>query len=227
MKKILFLAIMFVGFGLGKAQNVQMHYDFGKDRKLITTTVEMFRPDQFGSTFFFIDFDYGGDSRNVDGVSLAYMEIARGLKFWDNPFELHVEYNGGMFRSNGFAGEINNAYLLGGHYTWNNSDFSRVFTLQAMYKYIQDRNDASFQITGVWAMHFFNQKMTFSGFADLWMEKLPQYEMDNKFVFLTEPQLWYNATKNFSIGTEIEMSSNFSGEKDFMINPTIGAKWTF
>ncbi len=227
MKKILFLAIMFVGFGLGKAQNVQMHYDFGKDRKLITTTVEMFRPDQFGSTFFFIDFDYGGDSRNVDGVSLAYMEIARGLKFWDNPFELHVEYNGGMFRTNSFSSEINNAYLLGGHYTWNNSDFSRVFTLQAMYKYIQDRNDASFQITGVWAIHFFNQKMTFSGFADLWMEKLPQYQMDNKFVFLTEPQLWYNATKNFSIGTEIEMSSNFSGEKDFMINPTIGAKWTF
>jgi hypothetical protein len=219
--------MMLLGGCLAEAQNIQMHYDFGKDRKLVTTTVEMFKPDKYGSTFFFVDFDYGGDSRNVDGVSLAYWEIARGLKCWDNPFEIHVEYNGGMFRNNGFSGEINNAYLLGGHYTWNNADFSRVFTLQAMYKYIQDRNDASFQITGVWSIHFLNRKITFNGFADLWMEKLQQYGDDNKLVFLAEPQLWYNATKNLSIGTEIEMSSNFSGEKDFVVNPTIAAKWTF
>ncbi len=227
MKKLLLFSFMILVFRLGNAQNIQMHYDFGKDRKLITTTVEMFKPDQYGSTFFFIDFDYGGDSRNVDGVSLAYWEIARGLKFWDNPFEIHVEYNGGMFRSNGFSGEINNAYLLGGHYTWNNDDFSRLITLQAMYKYIQGRNDASFQITGVWTLYFFDRKVTFNGFADLWMEKLAQYNDENKLVFIAEPQLWYNATKNLSFGTEIELSNNFSGEKDFVVNPTIAAKWTF
>lgn len=227
MKKI---ASLFLLLGMGlclSAQNVQLHYDFGKNRKLLTTTVEMFRPDNYGSTFFFVDFDYGGDTRDVNGVSLAYWEIARGLKFWNNPFEIHVEYNGGMFRNSGFAGEINNAYLLGGHYSWNNSDFTRVFTLQAMYKYIQDRNDATFQLTGVWAFHFFDRKLTFNGFADLWMEKLFQYGFENKLVFLTEPQLWYNASKNLSIGTEVELSSNFSGERGFMVNPTLAAKWTF
>ena len=39
-----------------EAQNIQIHYDIG--REAVTSTVEMFRPDGGGSTFFFIDFDY-------------------------------------------------------------------------------------------------------------------------------------------------------------------------
>ena len=100
---------------------------------LLTSTVEMFKPDQYGSTFFFIDMDYGAN--NVEGVALAYWEIARGLKFWDSPFEIHVEYNGGFGQyAPGGAYQINDAWLFGGNYTWNNADFTRVFTLQAMYK---------------------------------------------------------------------------------------------
>jgi hypothetical protein len=68
------------------AQNLQVHYDLGKDRKFVTTTLEMFKPDKWGSTFFFVDFDY--NSNDVEGVSLAYMEIARAIKFWDSPFAL-------------------------------------------------------------------------------------------------------------------------------------------
>ena len=51
------------------AQNIQLHYDFG--RNAATTTVEMFRPDGGGSTFFFVDMDY---SPKVVG---AYWEISR------------------------------------------------------------------------------------------------------------------------------------------------------
>jgi hypothetical protein len=40
------------------AQNVQLHYDMGEGRNFITSTVEMFKPDKHGSTFFFIDMDY-------------------------------------------------------------------------------------------------------------------------------------------------------------------------
>ena len=47
------------------AQNIQLHYDFGSalyhsldTRPKVTTTVEMFRPDRWGSTYFFIDMDY-------------------------------------------------------------------------------------------------------------------------------------------------------------------------
>ena len=53
---ILFAAVLALG---AYAQNVQTHYDMGKDRGYLTTTVEMFKPDKMGSTFFFVDMDYG------------------------------------------------------------------------------------------------------------------------------------------------------------------------
>lgn len=56
------------------AQNIQLHYDFG--RNMATTTVEMFKPDGGGSIYFFVDMDY---SPKVIG---AYWEIVRELCFW-------------------------------------------------------------------------------------------------------------------------------------------------
>ena len=77
MKKLYFsLSVLLVALGL-QAQNLQLHYDFGKDRKYVTSTVEMFKPDKWGSTFFFIDMNYDAD--NGKTISLAYWEIARGI----------------------------------------------------------------------------------------------------------------------------------------------------
>lgn len=225
MKRILLLFLLLIPCFWLNAQNLQLHYDMGKDRKYLTSTVEMIKPDKWGSNFFFIDMDYGYPG--VKGVSMGYWEIARGLKFWKNPFEIHLEYNGGFgqFRDtihNG-AYQINDAWLFGGNYTWNNADFSRVFTLQAMYKNIRDRDDMSFQVTGVWTIKLFKNKVTFKGFADFWKDKSSYRD----YVFLSEPQFWYNFTSNFSLGSEIELSSNFGGHHGFMINPTAGGKWTF
>ena len=50
MKKILIILIAVAFAGSVSAQNIQTHYDLGKDRKYLTTTVEMFRPDKMGST---------------------------------------------------------------------------------------------------------------------------------------------------------------------------------
>ena len=56
-KPIIAAAIAALAFSFAaKAQtNVQTFYDFGKDRKYVTTTFEMFKGDKFGDTFFFID----------------------------------------------------------------------------------------------------------------------------------------------------------------------------
>jgi hypothetical protein len=169
----------------------------GEDREYITTTFEMFKPDQWGSTFIFVDFDYNvGD---VEGVSLAYMEIARALKFWDSPFAAQIEYNGGFGQwAPGMAFQVNDAWLTGGQYTWNNADFSKI------------------QLAG--------GKVTFSGFADFWKEEKPSLGTD--FVFLAEPQIWYNATEKFSFGSEIELSNNFIDE-GFGVCPTVAVKWNF
>ena len=56
-----------------KAQNLQVQYDF--ERGCVTSTVEMFRPDAGGSTYFFVDMDC------APKMIGAYWEIARELCF--------------------------------------------------------------------------------------------------------------------------------------------------
>jgi hypothetical protein len=228
MKKILLFFTLIAFVASVNAQNIQTHYDFGKDRKYVTTTVEMFKPDKLGNTFFFIDFDYGvGD---VEGVSLAYFEIARCMKLGKSPFSWHGEYNGGFGQwkagNAGGAYTINNAWLTGADYSWNAADFSKGFSLKALYKNMANTIDDkpnSFQFTGVWYLNFLKGKMSFTGFADFWKEKTAFGD----FVFLSEPQIWFNATPHFSFGSEVELSNNFGGMDGFHVNPTLAVKWIF
>lgn len=213
------------------AQNVQLHYDFG--RNAATTTVEMFRPDSGGSTFFFVDMDYSPK------VSSAYWEIAREFNFWQqskvNWLSVHVEYNGGL---NTVAGSFNNAILGGLTYSGHSKDWSKTWSITASYKVIPgtialngEKQPHNFQITGVWNLDFFDHWLSFNGFADFWREARPW--QGTKFIFITEPQLWVNLNKiegwekiNLSVGTEIEMSCNFV-QKGFKVMPTAALKWTF
>lgn len=217
---------------LAKAQNLQMHYDFGVDRKMVTTTAEVFKRDSFGSTFMFIDFDYGGKVADVEGISRAYMEVSRELKFWKPPIAIHAEFDGGFFRNSKTSLPINNSFLLGCSYSLANKNFSRVFSAQFLYKYIKDVNDFSYQLTIVWGLHFYNRKLSLTGFVDFWRQDVNVFDVNGnvtkkKFVFVSEPQIWYNFHSRFSIGGEVEVSSNFSGHKGFMANPTLALKWVF
>lgn len=213
-----------------KAQNVQLFYDTG--RECMTSTFEMFRPDGGGSTYFFVDFDY---SPEVIG---GYMEFAREFNFWQNSkvnwLSVHVEYNGGLSNKMSF----NNAFLGGLTYSGHSADFTKTWSLSAMYKVIPGTVDAmgkkqihNFQITGVWGIQFAKGWCTFSGFADFWREHRPW--QGTEFIFITEPQFWVNMNKikgwdnvNLSIGGELELSANFV-DKGFHAMPAVGAKWTF
>lgn len=228
MKRVLLLSSLAIATFAANSQNLQTHYDFGKDRGYVTTTVEMFKPDKLGNTFFFIDFDYGVGE--VEGVSLSYFEIARCMKLGQSPFSWHGEYNGGFGQwkagNAGGAYTINNAWLTGVDYSWNAEDFSRGFSLKALYKNIANTVDDkphNFQLTGVWYVNFAKGKMSFTGFADFWKEK----NAHGDFVFLSEPQLWYNACSHFAFGGEVELSNNFGGMDGFHVMPTLGVKWTF
>ena len=189
MKKLILFVFFCCTFAMSAmAQlNLQLHYDLGRalynsldGRPWVTTTVEMFKADKWGSTYFFVDMDY-----TDKGVDCAYWEIGRDLKFWKAPFAAHVEYNGGL-------NYINNAFLGGVSYSWNNADFSRVFGLQVLYKYIQkNEKPHNFQLTGTWTLHFDEGKYTFSGFMDFWREKHNGHD----FIFMSEPQFLVNLNK--------------------------------
>lgn len=235
MKKYLFLGLMLFVSLVGYSQNIQLHYDFGNalydkemsGRPKLTSTVEMFKPDKWGSTFFFVDMDY-----TSKGIASAYWEIARELQFWTPPFSVHVEYNGGT--SNLFS--FKNCYLGGATYSYNNADFSKGFTITPMFKYIQKiDNPCSFQLTGTWYVHFAAGKGTFSGFADFWREKDKITNPHGDYIFLSEPQIWLNLNKfkkinpkfNLSIGSEVELSNNFGTRDGFYVVPTLAMKWSF
>ena len=245
MKKFLLL-ILLVGTLSAKAQNVQLHYDFGRHaykslnssdksmaRPALTSTVEMFRPDKCGSTFFFVDMNYN------QGVQGAYWEIARELNFWQNSkvnwLSAHIEYNGGLDR---LAGSYNDAFLFGVTYSGHSKDFSKTWSITASYKHIPrtigldgKKDEANFQITGVWGITFLKGYLNFTGFVDFWRECRPW--QGTSYIFLTEPQLWFNVNAikgcekiNLSVGTEVELSNNFVA-KGFFAIPTLAVKWTF
>jgi len=238
MKKFFCLALMAVAAMSVHAQNVQLHYDFGRNiysseedgRQKVTLTLEQFKADKWGSWFYFVDLDF-----NRKETMAAYAEISRELNIGTQGFAAHVEYNGGL-SSSPFVGSYQQAALLGGAWNGHSADFSKTYSVQLMYKrYFKDAHDNcaynSFQLTGVWGLNFANDKFRFSGFIDFWRgEKANGH---GQLVILSEPQLWYNVTKHFSVGTEIEFSNNFvfnsdpTSDKSFFINPTLGVKWNF
>lgn len=222
--------------------NLQVFYDFANDRQSCTTTIEGFYMDPWGDTFFFIDYDFSTAKMRKDlnsyGPRGSYMEIARGINFWQNTalgaLSAHVEYNGGV----GFGAKN---WLFGANYGLHSADFKNIFTFELMYKTF-DKNKASsdcpLQFTFVWGMQdiFGVKGLRFSGFADVWGENVVNWQEDlsknAKFVFLSEPQIWYNLGQHFgvdnlNVGGEVEFSANFAGYAGFKVRPCLGAKWVF
>ena len=234
MKKLITISLVLFIAAAMQAQNVQLHYDFGKDRKYLTSTVEMFKPDKWGSTFFFIDMNYDGG--NGQTMSLAYWEIARAFTIAKGPFAAHIEYDGGLGQYSIGGGNyggysINSSYLLGLEYNIHSADFSKIASFSAMYKYIQDNLNLAYQLTAVWDLTFCKKKINLRGFADFWRQDntFPDGEgtVDTKYIFLTEPQFWYNLNEHLALGGEVEIASNFAGVQGFKVCPTLGAKWQF
>ena len=239
MKKILLSALLFIACLPMFAQlNVQMHYDLGNaiygnelsNRPHLTTTVENFKADKWGNTFFFVDLDFGDNT-----MKSVYAEFSREFNLGKSPFAAHIEYNGGL---SGF-GSYNDAYLAGGAWNWANKDFSKTFSFQLLYKYLANQpssNKHSWQVTTVWGIHFAKGLCSFSGFADLWHDN----SVTGNLIFCSEPQFWFNLNAlesvsddfKLSLGAEVELTKNMVWPTDglndnFYAIPTLAAKWTF
>lgn len=239
-----YFTLLFVVAMAAAAQNVQLHYDLGHNlyndldgRPNVTTTIEMFKPDDWGSTFLFTDIDYF-----PDGAAGAYWEIAREFNLTKSKrWAAHIEYNGGVtsLKHGAIASRFQHALLVGAAWNWASADYSKTFSLQAMYKqYFRGMGRGAFpgfQLTAVWADTFAGGKCTFSGFLDVWRDK----DVNGKLIVLSEPQFWLNLNGfkglekvKLSLGAELELSNNFVFNKEgrnnrFYAIPTVGAKWTF
>ena len=229
LRKLLLLSLSLVALTSLNAQNLQLHFDprnalYGNDvaaKNYLTATFEMFKPDAWGSTFMFVDFDFNGDKRNI---GLVYAEIARAFKIKDFALMPHLEYNGGL--GTGFS--IPSSYLAGAEYPFQLGNFFMgtyvAYKLNAFTKLSHD-----VQWTLTWNSAFPNSKVSLGGFLDLWSENKDRVngEGGKKLIMLSEPQLWYNFTSNFALGTEVELSYNFAGADKFYAIPTLATKWNF
>ena len=237
MKKLLVIAaavLASVQFAAAQT-NLQTFYDLG--RGYATTTVEMFKGDKWGNTFFFIDHYYptSADRNNParSAINGSYYEIERALNFWSDSalkdLSLHLEYDGSTWG--------NGVFCAGANYFFHSQDYKNTLNLYLMYEKMNGfgTTDLPLKFTAVCGLQdlFGLQGLRFSGFLDAWGNNTVYLDGSKTgFSILTEPQLWYNVgqffgCENLHIGGEVELSYNFAGNKGFMCNPCIGTKWVF
>lgn len=233
-KIFLSLAILSVAVVI-EAQNLQLHFDprhsfYGDEVapvNYLTATFEMFKPDRWGNTFMFVDFDFSFDKKNP---GLVYAEIAREFKIGDFPLFPHIEYNGGLglVKGTGIGFSIPAAYLGGLGYPFQLGNFHmNTYVAYKLNSFQEVSHDAQWTFT--WNSLLADSKLSLSGFFDLWSENKDRtgVESGKRLVLLSEPQIWYNVTPNFSVGSEVEISYNFVRLENFYAIPTLATKWTF
>ncbi len=220
-KRLLLILSVICSWQVLFAQNFQFHYDFGQGRQYVTTTLEMFKPDKYGATFWFVDMDYNYEHpARHRSISLAYLELARYVSIPGlHGISATVQYNDGTV-SGAPLGPI---WLAGGSYPIRighitlNTDF--------LYRDALNSSAPDAQLTIVWTEHILQDKLTFMGFFDLWTADA--HGNGKELVLLTEPQLWYHLTSHLRVGGELEISRNFLPSDSFEFMPTLGIKWQF
>lgn len=218
-KRLLPASVLFLLFPfLVNSQNFQLHYDLDKERGFFTSTLEMFKPDTFGSTFFFVDMDY--DMEGNKTASLSYFEIARyiTLPIWNRKLDATIQFN------DGFAvwGPLGQAWLAGFSYPIKLGNF--VVKTDLLYRSAQGSKSPDAQLTVAWYHLLWKERLCFTGFFDVWSQGT---KGNKEMVVLGEPQLWLRTWQNLSLGTELELSYNFLPGDEIQLFPTLGLKWDF
>lgn len=225
MKKIWLLCIFLIS-GAVHAQNLQLHYDFRQsdnpvlDRGYPTATLEMFQPDDFGATFWFVDMDFDTPD---NGMNLAYWELARYFSLGEETgLSLTLQFNDGVTTT----GSLPRAWLAGISYLFNIGDWS--LPVDLLYRHAQGSQGADFQLTMVWDKTIWDDRIQLVGYIDLWtQDPLVRKNREKEVAVQAEPQIWYRLPAGLSIGGEIEISRYFLPVEHWQAYPTLGVKWQF
>jgi hypothetical protein len=237
MRKILPLLLLFTPLFI-EAQNLQLHYDLGKERKFYTATLEMFRPDSLGSTYWFVDLDFNFPG-NPRSMSATYWEISRDFYIpWlkSNPslksLGFHLEYNDGFtaFKDSSemmLAASYNSVFLTGFSYPVKIGKVR--ITTQALFRMPRGMDGfPDFQLTLVWFQPVFRNRILITGFIDFWTQDKYAEPQKKEVVIQTEPQFWFLFRPKLAVGSELEISKNFpAGPQRWRINPTVAFRWEF
>lgn len=206
---------------------------------MMTATIEQQSLDRFGDTFYFVDMSW-----RDQGAVNANWKFMRNLRFWRPPFALHLRYDGGLrFRDYAPSTErtkpafsLNDAFMLGGSYTYLSPTRRTMLQLIPLYKYIKGAEQPhNFELCGVWRFASASGLFTATGFFSWWRQELKAPGWGSTtFKFMSQPQLWCNLNRirgvapdfNLSVGTELRVSKNVDAPQ-WIVAPTLGLKWSF
>jgi len=216
--------------------NIQLLYDCGVTP---LTTVEMYKGDAWGDTYFFIDHYYHTNRLNgqINIGMDSYLEFERGLNFWHETIlrdlNLHLGYG---FSSAGTMGYGHGMACIGAKYSFHNDSFSRTAGIALMYDHYigYGSADIPLKLTGTWNVEnlFSIRGLICSGFIDVWVNNT-EYVTDqmgigyDHFSIHTQPQLWIRITPNLCLGGEAVVAYNHFGTHGFSCHPNVGLKWAF
>ena len=218
--------------------NIQLLYDCVETP---ITTIETYKGDRWGDTYFFIDhyyFTHQSDGQRSWTDVESYYEFERGLNFWKNTrlrdLFLHLEFD---FNS---IGNGSGMTCIGARYAFHNADFSRTASVALMYDHFIGNGsaDVPLKFTGTWNVgHLFGLGgLTFNGFFDVWGNNT-EYLTDQMeigyahFSVVSQPQLWMNMSDigvpNLNLGGEVVLGYNHRGTHGLSCQPCVGLKWVF
>lgn len=248
--KFMLAACALLAGASAEAQNIQLHYDFGRHlypeaqqgRPNTMITIEQQSVDKFGDTFYFADFTF-----KSQGAVTANWKFLRNLKFWNGPLAWHLRYDGGMrFVNTGISDNdpraaisIKDAFFTGMSYTYLSVDRKLMLQGIGAYKYIKQHDSPhNWEATLVWKYAPGNGVFSATGFVTFWREghqwRSPMGVESTQYKFMTQPQFWCNLNKikgvsehlKLSIGTEVRISQNVDA-KQWIVAPTLALKWNF
>ena len=223
----IFTMCLLLFISIAPAQNLQTHYDMGEGRHYVTTTLEMFKPDALGSTFWFVDMDYNSQ---LNSMSLGYWEIARyfTLPVLNKKLSATIQYNDGVMVA-GAADEIGiplgSAWLAGLSYFMPLGESN--LSVDLLYRRMDISKQPDWQFTLVWFHPLLNGRVHFMGYLDYYSQD--GFTGSKLNVLQSEPQLWFNLNNHIAVGSEVEISQNFLPQfgDAWKFMPTIAIKWTF
>ncbi len=198
-------------------QNFQVHYALSEDRQYSWSRFQMFKPDDFGATYTFLDFTYNTEGHK--SASMAYFEFWRYIKLpVTERFMATVQYYDGLDNTGSFG----NVWTVGLDYLTVSGPFLFLADLLYRAEYGMDAN-IQFQ-AGLFGL-LMDGKIETANVMRIWTA---DGDDGKDVIFLSALELWYNMTKNIAIGGDVEITKNFLFEVDGLaFKPGIAVKWNF
>ncbi len=218
-------------------QSLQFHYDFRhsldphlNNKNFPTLYFQDFQQKDFGSFLLQMQCDFTGEKNNIGKF---YMQVSQTLKFWDPAIYLQFEYSGGLgvIESINSAYYISNAFSTGLSYPfqWDDAWFnlSLSYALNMFKKLSQDMLFSFY-----WGKGIMNYKIEFTGDFEIYTQNKnhgDEYTLKQhgkRFCFYAEPQIWFNMSEPFSIGSKIYIYYHvLTYNNIFQLYPTIAVRY--